>query len=343
MTSAPIPLISPDLWRVGETAKELLLTDLLPAVHLWAPDETPSLVSEVVRELCEQRVQELRLFAEEFSLLSGAGCGWRRGQDGDSSNNSTLVSLGSFLWSQLLALTPYSPDRLPQAVVAHHEFHTRLWFYVRSPPPDLSKQHSLIDADTDTGSGRFLISCRWYDKWVALTNMGDGKKSGAKLGPIDNSSLREEGWKLRRSLLHSLTVGIIGGREWSCLLSWYGLAQGSMVVCGHNELGLELYPITILSCVHGAPPSLYRRVSVGSNQPLNELVEKVKYQYGVAREKESRLFVYFNRNSFYRVQDLSELASVRLFNGQIVQLQLQLADGTWEERNDVIDRNDFFF
>ncbi|KAI6655746.1 hypothetical protein LOD99_1888 [Oopsacas minuta] len=324
------PLLSSDLDSVSKRVEEILMTEALSQYHL--SEREIYLMTEMLGEMCRERDRELRMYSLEFSELSGAAGGWRRGRKGDSSNNPHLISIGEFLWDALLALIPTSPDRLTQPVIVNDTFDTKLCYYVKMTPPNKRTQRSLIDplSTSLTSDSCYLINSDWYSNWETWVDSKNVKRNPT---PIDNRDLRDN-WRLTRSLIPHFTVKCLRDNEFIHLLSWFGLLANSIAVYVKGS-ELDLYPITIKSCVYGGASNLYRNVCITKDEPVRVLVDKIKFCFGIESNVETRVFIYFDRHRFYQFEDTSR-PTAQLFPGQIVQLQIIRSDGTWEERSDVI-------
>ena len=336
------PLVSPsllgsDLESVSAAAEQLLLTEAVAQWQLSDSEGLTSLLSELLQEMCEERRRELRQYSREFEQLSGVAGGWRRGQHGNSCNNEQLVRLGNFLWEQLLDLLPTSDDRLTQPLIVNDTFDIKLYFYARTLPPDRRTQRSCSDplSLTFPANSCYLVDSDWHSTWETWTDPESPKSSEKRVhpGPIDNAALVDT-WRLKRSLVHNFTVTYLREAEFLCLVSWYGMLAGSeAVLVGGVEI--DLYPLTIRSCIYGGASDRHRTVCIPKYRPMSELVDKIKFVFGIHSDVETRVFIYFNKSKFSHFKDTSQQSN-QLFHGQIVQLQVVEADGTWAERSDIV-------
>lgn len=323
--------LSPDLDTVTERVEQVLIEEAKSKYQLSESDLL--LACTVIREMGQERYKQLSIFAREFAEISGATCGWRRGPYGDSCNNSHVISLGNFLWEGLLALLPTSHDRLTQPVIVHDTFNIQLCFFMKEKPPGKRTQRMCIDplSTVTTANDCYLINSDWFSCWKKWVNSCEDEED--RIRPIDNKALVNI-WRVRRSLIPHFTVTCLRGKEIIHLLSWYTLSKQSMAIYVKGS-ELDLYPLTIRSCVYGATCNNHRTVCITKGKPVRELVDKIKFCFGICSNIETRVFFYFNKSKFYHFKDTSKSAS-QLFHGQIVQIQVIGRDGTWEERDDVI-------
>ena len=334
----PPSLLGSDLGSVSAAAEQLLLTEAVAQWQLSESEELISLLSEVLQEMCEERERELRRYSREFEQLSGVAGGWRRGQQGNSCNNEQLVQLGNFLWEQLLDLLPTSEDRLVQPLIVNDTFDTQLYFYARIPAPDRRTQKTCQNPLSlmYPANSCYLVDPDWYSTWSTWTDAEPPKVSDKSNdpGPIDNAALVDT-WRLKRSLVPYFTVTCLIDTEFLCLLSWYGMSAGSEAVrVGSAET--DLYPLTIRSCIYGGAHDHHRIVCIPKNRPMSELVSKIKFVFGLLPDVETRAFIYFDKTKFSHFKDTTQQSN-QLFHGQIVQLQRVEPDGTWAERNDIVN------
>ena len=323
--------LCPDLDTVTERVEQVLMEEATSKCQLSESDIP--LACTVIQEMGKERYKQLSVFAREFAEISGATFGWRRGPYGDSCNNSHVISLGNFLWEELLALLPTSRDKLTQPVIVHDTFNIQLWFFMKEKAPDKRTQRLCIDPLSTVISTNdcYLINSDWFSCWKRWVNSCENEV--ARLHPIDNEALVDI-WRVRRSLIPHFTVTCLIERDFIRLLSWYTLSKRSMAIYVKGS-ELDLYPLTIRSCVYGATCSNHRIVCITKGKPVRELVDKIKFCFGIGSNIETRVFFYFNKSKFYHFKDTS-MSSAQLFHGQIVQIQVIGRDGTWEERDDVI-------
>ena len=330
-------ILGSDLESVSAAAKQLLQMEAVDQLRLSESKGLIALLSELLQEMCEERNRELRKYAREFEELSGAAGGWRRGHNGNSCNNEQLVRLVNFLWEQLLDLLPTSKDRLTQPLIVNDTFDIKLSFYARTPPPDIRTQRPCIHPFSFTFPANrcYLVDSDWYSTWEIWTDTESPNGSGKRVhpGPIDNTALVDT-WRLKRSLVPYFTVTCLRETEFLCLVSWYGMSEGSEAVhVGGMEI--DLYPLTIRSCIYGAASDHQRIVCIPKNRPMSELVDKIKFIFGIHSDIETKVFIYFNKSKFSHFADTSRQSN-QLFHGQIIQLQMKERNGMWAERSDIV-------
>ena len=215
------------------------------------------------------------------------------------------------------------------------------------PPPYEQQKHeihSLMYRLLQDGEYCYLIHIEWFRRWKRYVGYDNCNMSNAGLvlckpGPIDNTSLLDEG-KLRRDQVDEIDYTLVPEEVWYQLVSWYGIGRDSIGIRrqvveyekGVRRFQVEIYPIELKACLYHNEED-YKIVTMSRCDTIQTLDKLIRQVYNIESTKHTRVYKKNHsrnfRSSYQLIQNMNlDARDVELFDDLFVLLEVQNADFT---------------
>ena len=211
------------------------------------------------------------------------------------------------------------------------------------PPYEQQKQeiHSLLCRPLQDGEYCYLIHIEWFRRWKRYVGYDNCNMSNAGLvlckpGPIDNTSLLDEG-KLRRDQVDEIDYTLVPEEVWYQLVSWYGIGRDSIGIRrqvveyekGVRRFQVKIYPIKLKACLYHNEED-YKIVTMSRCDTIQTLDKLIRQVYNIESTKHTRVYKKSHRPPSYElIRNMNLYArDVGLFDDLFVLLEVQNADFT---------------
>ncbi|GAA5849097.1 hypothetical protein JCM8547_006443 [Rhodosporidiobolus lusitaniae] len=183
------------------------------------------------------------------------------------------------------------------------------------PAPDVQLEfiRELKGRQLDEGDTWFLVSRRWYRRWMtAVSGVAESKDDDASLtveevGPVDNGDIVDEKGELRRPVQEGVDVEVVPEPAWRYLVEWYGATGPSfprtvLAPSGPGSESIEFYPPSFqlflllpssssTSSPVTVPPLEHApSTSLSSSTSLDELLKFAKSAFQLPDNRQVRLW-----------------------------------------------------
>ena len=199
----------------------------------------------------------------------------------------------------------------------------------------------LLRTQLREGDKWYLISTTWFRKWkkyVGCINTISMGKPSAKPGPIDNSSLFEEGSEaLKENLVDEQEYVLVPEEAWTKLVSWYGLAEGQKPILRHvikqgsfiDRLKVEVYLMNLKMCRYQQMDAICSQMFSHANT-IRDIEQEMRSVFQIAASKPVRLWEKDKSNTFEEL-DIPDntLSDILLHPDHVLVIEEQTDGGTW--------------
>ena len=170
---------------------------------------------------------------------------------------------------------------------------------------------------------------------INTTSMG---KPSAKSGPIDNSSLFEEGSEaLKENLVDEQEYVLVPEEAWTKLVSWYGLAEGQKPILRHvikqgtfmDLLKVEVYLMNLKMCHYQQMDAICSHMFSHANT-IRDIEQEMRSVFQITATKPVRLWIKDMSGTFEELDILDNtLSDILLHPHQVIGIEEQNDDSTW--------------
>ncbi|KAJ8409354.1 hypothetical protein AAFF_G00235520 [Aldrovandia affinis] len=221
---------------------------------------------------------------------------------------------------------------------------------IPTPLTDTQKQRIrlLLKAPLRRGDEWFLVDCRWFKQWKKYVgfdswDMYNVGELSVYPGPIDNSGLflGPENPTLRDNLIDELDYVLMPSEAWCTLVEWYGCLEGQHpIVRKVVEYGMfvkhckvEVYLLELNLCENDNMENVVTR-HFSKADTIDTIEKEMKSLFDIPTEMETRLWNKYMSNTYEQLNKMdSTVQDAGLFQGQVLVIERQNADGTWPRQD----------